>query len=158
MKNVLPSLIFIFIFTSFCYSANDDFLTISTDIKPKRIKQGEEGIIKIKIIPKIGLKISSHPEFMIKFDNNTNLVFSKVFFTASELDFQTMQENDLVFIDLEKEISIPFKVKENSLIGKHIISGEVIFTAVFEDNWSLKTFQKFYIDFISKRNYKLNRK
>ena len=55
---------------------------------------------------------------------------------------------------LGKQIEIPFKVQENSLLGRHRISGEVVFTAVSKDNWSLKTYQKFYSEFISQRNQK----
>jgi hypothetical protein len=95
---------------------------------------------------------------MIKLDDNENLSYPKVFFTASELDLQSKQENDTLYLELAKEIPIPFKVNGNSLIGKHKISGEVVFTAVFKDNWSLKTYQKFYADFISIRNHKEGKK
>jgi hypothetical protein len=127
-------------------------------VEPRAIKQGEEGVLRMKITPKNGIKISSHPEFMIKLDKNTNLSFSKVFFTASELDFQTRQENNAVFIELEKEVSILFKVNEESLIGSQKIRGEVVFTAVFNDNWSVKTYQKFNVDFVSRKNFKLKSK
>ena len=136
----------------------EDYLKIITNVTPRTILQGEEGILKIKITPKSGLKISSHPEFIIKLDNNSDFSFPKIFFTASELNFQTKQENDAILLDLEKEIEIPFKVNENSLIGKHKISGEVIFTAVFKDQWSLKTYQKFITNFFSKKNLKKKKK
>jgi len=136
----------------------EDYLSITASVEPRGITQGEEGVLKMKISPKNGIKISSHPEFIIKLDRNNNLSFSKVFFTASELDFQTKQENNAVFLQLEKEVAIHFKVNEDSLIGRQNISGEVIFTAVFEDNWSLKTYQKFSVDFLSKKNYKLKSK
>jgi hypothetical protein len=138
--------------------SQEDYLKINTSIKPSSIQQGEEGVLKIKITPRDDIKISSYLGFMIKLDDNQNLSFPKVFFTASELDLQSKQENDTVYLELEKEIPIPFKVNENSLIGKHKISGEVIFTAIFKDKWSLKTYQKFYADFISKRNRKPRKK
>lgn len=158
LKNTLYLIIFLLIFNLSAMAQEDDYLTINTSINPKRIKQGNEGVLKIKITPKAGIKISSHPELMIKLDNNNNLTFSKIFFTASELDFQTKQENHTVFLDLEKEISIPFKVKETSLTGNHKINGEIVFTAVFKDNWSLKTYQKFNAAFISRRNTKLKKR
>ena len=95
---------------------------------------------------------------MIKLDKNNNLSFSKVFFTASELDFQTKQENNVVFLELEKEVSILFKVNEESLIGSQKIRGEVVFTAVFNDNWSVKTYQKFNVNFVSRKNFKVKSK
>ncbi len=152
-------------FVSFCLlflniitHSQDDYLKINTSIKPSSIQQGEEGVLKIKITPRSDIKISSYLGFMIKLDDNQNLSFPKVFFTASELDLQSKQENDTVYLELEKEIPISFKVNENSLIGKHKISGEVIFTAIFKDKWSLKTYQKFYASFISKRNRKPRKK
>ena len=152
-------------FVSFCLlflniitHSQDDYLKINTSIKPSSIQQGEEGVLKIKITPRSDIKISSYLGFMIKLDDNQNLSFPKVFFTASELDLQSKQENDTVYLELEKEIPIRFKVNENSLIGKHKIKGEVIFTAIFEDKWSLKTYQKFFANFISKRNRKPRKK
>jgi hypothetical protein len=136
----------------------EDYLTIKAFVEPRAVKQGEEGVLKMKITPKNGIKISSHPEFMIKLDKNNNLSFSKVFFTASELDFQTKQENNAVFLELEKEVSIIFKVNGESLIGNQKIRGEVVFTAVFTDNWSVKTYQKFNVDFVSRKNFKLKSK
>lgn len=136
----------------------EDFLKIDTIVSPASIPQGEGGLLKLKITPRSDIKISSHLRFMIKLDDNANLSFSKIFFTASELDLASKQENDTVFLELEKEISIPFKVNENSLIGKHKIHGEVIYTAVFKDNWSLKTYKKFDADFISQRSRKVSKK
>ncbi len=138
--------------------SQDDYLKINTSVDPSSIQQGEEGVLKIKIIPRNDIKISSCLGFMIKLHDNENLSFPKVFFTASELDLQSKQEDDTLYLELEKEIPIRFKVNENSLIGKHKISGEVTFTAVFKDKWSLKTYQKFYADFISKSNRKLRKK
>ena len=136
-------------------AGQEDYLKISAFIAPESIKQGEEGILTLIVVPKEGIRISSAPEFVIKFEENTNLTFSKYFFTASELDFETEQDNENVFLDLSKEISIPFKIKPNSLIGKQVIQGEIKFTAVFKDHWSLKTFQKFETNFRSRRNARL---
>ena len=153
------SLLFLMILTlTVFHFSQEDYLKISIDVTPKTILQGEEGILKIKITPKNGLKISSHPELIIKLESNSGFSFPKVFFTASELNFQTKQENDAILLDLEKEIEIPFKVNKNSLIGKHKISGEVVFTAVFKDQWSLKTYQKFFTNFFSKKNLKKKKK
>ena len=132
----------------------EDYLKIEAQVIPRLIRQGNEGILKIKITPREGIRISSHPEFIIKLKDNNNLAFPKIFFTASELNFQTKQENDAIILEMEKQIEIPFKVQENSLLGRHRISGEVVFTAVSKDNWSLKTYQKFYSEFISRRNNK----
>jgi hypothetical protein len=156
-KKIYSVLMLLFVFT-FGYASEEDYLKINARIEPSNIKQGEEGALKIKITPKTGIKISSHPEFMIRLDKSNDFSFPKLFFTASELDFQTNQENEAVFLDLEKEVNILFKVNENSLIGNHTISGEVVFTAVFKDNWSLKTYQRFTVDFFSLKNQKTKTK
>jgi hypothetical protein len=140
------------------HASDEDYLKINARIEPVSIKQGEEGALKIKISPKNGIKISSHPEFMIRLDKSNDFSFPKLFFTASELDFQTTRDNEAVFLELEKEVNILFKVNDDSLIGKHTVSGEIVFTAVFKDNWSLKTYQKFNVDFVSLRNQKTKTK
>jgi hypothetical protein len=159
-KKIYSVLACIFFFTLVTH-AQDEYLKIDTSVTPTSISQGEEGVLKIKITPRSDIKIpsiSSHLGFMIKFEDNANLSFPKVFFTASELDLQMKQENDSVYLEFEKEIPITFKVAEDSLLGKHKISGEVIFTAVFKDNWSVKTYQKFNADFYSKRNRKTRKR
>lgn len=146
----------IFIYTN--QSSQEDYLKIVTNVTPERVQQGEEGILKIKITPKDHIRISSHPEFIIKLDQTNTLIFPKIFFTSSELDFQTKQEQETVYLELNKEVEIPFKLSETSLIGKHTINGEIIFTAVFKDNWSLKTYQKFTAGFRASRNTKIKKK
>lgn len=156
-KKIFTILTGLFFLTISSHS-QEDYLKIDTIVNPTSICQGQGGVLKIKITPRSDIKISSFLGFMIKLDDNENLSYPKVFFTASELDLQSKQENDSLFLELAKEIPIPFKVNGNSLIGKHKISGEVVFTAVFKDNWSLKTYQKFYADFISIRNQKDGKK
>ncbi len=131
--------------------AQEEYLKIDANVTPDNVRQGKEAVLKIKITPRTGIKISSYHGFMIKLDDNPNLSFPKVFFTDRELDINTIQEKDVVYLELEKEIPIIFKVKDTALIGKQKISGEVVFTAVFKDNWSLKTYQKFNTDFSSKK-------
>lgn len=150
-KKIYTILTCIFFLTITSHS-QEDYLKIDTSVNPINIYQGKGGVLKIKITPRSDIKISSFLGFMIKLDDNADLSYPKVFFTASELDLQSKQENDTLYLELAKEIPIPFKVNSNSLTGKHKISGEVVFTAVFKDNWSLKTYQKFYADFISIRN------
>lgn len=156
-KKIYTLLTCIFFLTITSYS-QEDYLKIDTSVNPTSILQGKGGILKIKITPRSDIKISPFLGFMIKLDDNLNLSYPKVFFTASELDLQAKQENDTLYLDLGKEIPIPFKVNINSLTGRHKISGEVVFTAVFKDNWSLKTYQKFNADFISIRNQKDGKK
>jgi hypothetical protein len=147
---------FILLFDSaFC---QDDFLKVECMVSPHSIMQGNEGVLKIKIVVRSGVRISSNPEFMIKFDENDNLSFSKIFFAGSELNLPITQEKEGIFLDPQKEIEVPFKLNESALLGNLTVSGEVIFTLVFQDNWSIKTTQKFNAGFLSSKNYKRKKK
>ncbi|MGE5342846.1 MAG: hypothetical protein ACM3SY_15340 [Candidatus Omnitrophota bacterium] len=139
-------------------TSQEDYLKIEAGIEPRLIKQGEEGTLKLKITPQHGIKISSHPDFIIRLNKNSDFSFSKSFFTAPELDFPTTQNNEAVYLELGKEINILFRVNDDSMIGKHAIGGEVVFTAVFKNNWSLKTYQRFNVDFFTLRQQKIKLK
>ena len=161
MGRILLILLIIFSISGIYDGSQDNLLKIVTSIKPKVIRQGMEGELSIKILPVQGIKISSNPDIRINMYKDENVQFSKVFFTGSELDFKTIQEDDLVYYDFETEEDgkmISFKVNDVSLIGKHKLNGEVVFTATFKDKWSIKTFQKFSAEFISTRNRKIKKK
>ena len=125
---------------------------------PAPILQGNEGLLKIKIVVRNGIKISANPEFLIHLDENENLSFSKIFFAGSELNLPITQEKEGVFLDPQKEIEVPFKLNEAALLGNLTVSGEIVFTMLFHDNWSVKTTQKFSADFVSRKNYKIRKK
>ena len=137
----------------------DDFLKVECTVSPRSIMQGDEGLLKIKIVVRSGIRISSNPEFMIKLDEkNENLSFSKIFFAGSELNLPITQEKEGIFLDPQKEIEVPFKLSEFALLGNLTVSGEIIFTILFQDNWSIKTTQKFSANFVSRKNYKIKKK
>lgn len=161
MGRILLVLLLILSFSGTNDGSQDDLLKIVTSIKPKYIRQGMEGKLSIKILPAQGIKIASNPDIRINLNKNDNIQFSKVFFTGSELDFKTIQEDDLVFYDFETDKegkTISFKVNDASLIGKQKLNGEVVFTATFKDKWSVKTFQKFSAEFVSTRNRNIKKK
>lgn len=148
----------ILIFWGGLLPAQEDFLKIGCSVVPNQIQQGNEGLLRIKIIPRNGVRISANPEFLIRLDENESLSFAKIFFAGSELNLPTTQEGELVFLDPEKVIEIPFTLSEDALLGNLTASGEVVFTMLFPDNWSVKTTQKFSAGFVSRRNYKIRKK
>lgn len=156
-KHLLFLLIILFLSMGPGY-AQDDFMKIECLVSPRQVLQGNEGLLKIKIVVRNGVKISANPEFLIRMDENENLSFAKIFFAGSELNLPTTQENAGVFLDPQKEIEVPFKLNEGALLGSLTISGEVVFTMLFPDNWSVKTTQKFSTNFVSRRNYKIKKK
>ena len=136
----------------------DEFLKIECSVSPRQILQGSEGMLKIKVIVRDGVKISANPEFLIRMDENESLSFAKIFFAGSELNLPTSQQREGVFLDPQKEIEVPFKLDEEALLGNLTVSGEIVFTMLFPDNWSVKTTQKFSAGFVSRRNYKIRKK
>jgi hypothetical protein len=141
--------------SAFC---QDDFLKVECTVSPHSIMQGNEGLLKIKIVVRNGIRISANPEFMIKLDENENLSFSKIFFAGSELNLPITQEKEGIFLDPQKEIEVPFKVSESALLGNLTVSGEIIFTIFFQDKWSIKTSQKFVANFVARKNFKIKKK
>ncbi len=152
---LLISGLFILFGSAFC---QDEFLKVECSVAPRSIRQGNEGLLKIKISVRSGIRISANPEFMIKFDADENLSFSKMFFAGSELNLPITQEKGGIFLDPQKEIEVPFKLSESALLGNLNVSGEIIFTIFFQDNWSIKTSQKFVANFISRKNFKIKKK
>jgi len=138
--------------------AQDEFLKIECAVVPRQIQQGNEGLLRIKIIPRNGVRISANPELLIRLDEDENLSFAKIFFAGSELNLPTTQEGELVFFDPQKEIEVPFTLSQDALLGNLTVSGEVVFTLLFPDSWSVKPTQKFSAGFVSRRNYKLRKK
>lgn len=147
----------LFLFSGLVFP-QDEFLRIECAVSPRQILQGNEGLLKIKIVARNDVKISANPEFLIRLNENENLSFAKIFFAGSELNLPTTQENAGVFLDPQKDIEVPFKLDEAALLGNLIVSGEVVFTMLFPDNWSVKTTQKFSAGFVSRRNYKIRKK
>lgn len=147
--------LFLLFDSAFC---QDDFLKVECMVSPRSIRQGNEGLLKIKIVVRSGIRISANPEFIIKFDENENLSFSKIFFAGSELNLPITQEKEGIFLDPQKEIEVPFKLSESALLGNLTISGEIVFTIFFQDNWSVKTTQKFFANFASRKNYNIKKK
>lgn len=138
--------------------AQDELLKIECSVTPRQILQGEEGLLKMKIVVRDGVRISANPEFLIRLNENESLSFAKFFFAGSELNLPTTQDKDGVFLDPRKEIEVPFTLGEEALLGNLTVSGEVVFTMLFPDNWSVKTTQKFSAGFVSRRNYKIRKK
>ena len=65
--------------------AQDEFLKIECAVAPRQIQQGNEGLLRIKIIPRNGVRISANPEFLIRLDENENLslpVGSEIFLNS----------------------------------------------------------------------------
>jgi hypothetical protein len=156
-KLPLTLLLLLFLNTGLQF-AQEELMKIECAVSPRQILQGNEGLLKIRILVRNGVKISANPEFLIRMEEDDNLSFAKMFFTGSELNLPTTQENDGVFLDPQKEIEVPFKLNEGALLGNLAVSGEIVFTMLFPDSWSVKSTQRFSAGFVSRRNYKIRKK
>jgi hypothetical protein len=126
-------------------TSQDNLLKIDVSINPKHVAQGSNVVLKLHMTPQNGCRISSHPELVIRFNDNDWLVFTKMFFGGSELNLPTSQEKDGVYVSIDRDIEIPFKIKDNAPLGTIELSGEVTFTALFQGSCFVKTFQVFSV-------------
>ncbi len=133
----------IFFLSNFFVTAQNEFLKIELQAKPKELRRGEEGTLLIKIEPRDDLKVLLYPEFIICFEESRNFIFNKYFFTANELNVETETFNQIACLKFSEELSFPFQIGENAFLGTQILSGEIIYTVMFKDSWSVKTSQKF---------------
>jgi len=131
----------------------EDFLLIRAECLPRSLLPGAEGQLHLNIQPRPErkIRIAGQPELIVRLDEQSALIFNKVFFTASELDFPSRMEDGLVLLEMDREITIPFRMAEAAPPGPCPLSGEVVFTAVFPDGWSMKTFQKFSVSPVKAR-------
>jgi hypothetical protein len=153
-KKIIILLLFLLV-VFISVQSREKLIEITAKVEPVKIKQGKSGILKLQINPKANIKIASHPELRIKLSEDDDIHYSKLFFNSTELEFKTKKIEDTVYLTVEdKEIPISFKLKDNALVGYHRIQGKIIFTAVFQDKWSLKTYQKFTASFFLSENPK----
>jgi len=131
---------------------SQDNIRIDCSVFPGTVGIGEEGVLKIRVTPRPGIRISAHPEFMIRIEDGENFSFAKLFFMGSEFKFTRIQDGDGVFLNLDKEIEIPFTVSENAYIGKHSIQGEITYAVLSNDNWIIKTKERFTVSFSTRKS------
>lgn len=131
--------------------AQEDFLKVEASIVPRRLSQGQEGEVILKLSFREGTVISPKPNFTIEFEPCPGLVFPKNFYTASDLGIETEEregEESLVF---DGPIRIPFTVSEDAEKGSHILEGRVRYYARSrKKEWCVKTAAKFFVPFFTR--------
>lgn len=116
-----------------------DVLSVEASVSPVRLARGQEGTIKLAFKLKEGITISSQPSFIIEIDYSEGLVFSKDFFTASDLEISIVEENGKEHLDLSQPVQIPFAVSMEAERGNKKLEGQVKFFACHqEEEWCLK--------------------
>ena len=121
------------------YADKYDVLKVEAAVSPLRLSRGQEGHIRLKFTLKEDIAVSSQPAFIIEIDYSEGLVFSKDFFTASDLEIEIIEKEGKECLDLSQIVEIPFSVSLEAERGNHKLSGHVKFFACnLEEEWCLK--------------------
>ena len=132
-------------------SAQEDFLKIEASIVPRKLSRGEEGAVVLKLSLQEGIAVSPQPDFIIEFKPCAEILFPKNFYTATDLEIETIVRQGEESLDLAKAIRIPFTVSPEAKKGSHILEGRVkYFARSREEGWCVKNTAKFFVTFFTR--------
>lgn len=152
MKRYIYSCLGILFFLLFLSAKEDDPLKVEASISPKRLSRGQEGKITLKISVKEEITIIPQPSFIIEFSFTEEIIFPKNFFTASDLEIETLEENGEEYLNIKEPIEIPFSVSLEAERGNHILKGKIKYFASYkEEGWCLKSSAKFSASFYTRK-------
>ncbi len=150
-RKVVFSILWIVLFSLLLAAKEESPLKVEASISPKRLSRGQEGKITLKVSVDKGVAISSQPSFIIKFDPSEEVIFPKNFFTASDLEIETMEEDGKEYLDLEESIEIPLSVSLDAKRGNHILKGTIKYFAFYKGKgWCLKSSAEFSAPFYTR--------
>ena len=130
------------------HGQGDELLKIEGAVLPKILSRGEEGVIRLRVTVPDSLTVSPHPEFTIEFKACPELVFPKNFFTASDLEIETLEGEGGESLNLTAPLKIPFTVSLEAVRGSHILEGKIKYVARSKEaGWLVKTSSKFFASF-----------
>ena len=148
MRKPVAALLFIFMVFSYLGSQEEDLIKIDATINPRRLSRGSEGSVVLKFNVKEGITINPQPSFTIELSPSEELIFSKYFFSASDLEIEIQEEEGKEYLVLTKQIEIFFKVSDEAVKGMHSLEGKVKYFAFSKaENWCLKTTSLFTASF-----------
>jgi len=149
-KYFLTFLLVILVF-SYLGSQEEDLIKIDASINPWRLSKGNEGSVVLKFNVKEGITINPQPSFTIELSSSEELVFSKNFFTASDLEIEILDDEGKEYLVLTKQIEIPFVVSDEAERGVHSLEGKVKYFAFSKaGRWCLKTTTLFTASFYTR--------
>jgi len=156
MKKLIKKYVFsclgILFFLLFLFAKEDNPLKVEASVSPKRLSRGQEGKITLKISVEEGITIIPQPSFMIEFRPSEEVIFPKNFFTASDLEVETLEEDGEEYLNLKKPIEIPFYINLKAERGNHVLKGKIkYFANCKEEGWCLKSSTKFSASFYTRR-------
>jgi len=143
---LLPALLYVTLAVPL--SAQEDFLKIEASITPRNLSRGEEGAVILKLSLREGIAVSPRPDFIIEFKPRAEIVFPKNFYTATDLEIETVVREEEESLDLGKAIRIPFTVSLEAKKGSHILEGRVkYFARSRTEGWCVRNTAKFFVPF-----------
>jgi hypothetical protein len=129
-------------------SAQEDFLKIEASIVPRKLSRGQEGAVLLKLSLREGIAVSPQPDFIIEFKPCAEILFPKNFYTATDLEIETVVRGEEESLDLEKAVRIPFTISPEARKGSHILEGRVkYFARSRSEGWCVKNSAKFFVTF-----------
>lgn len=150
-NRVVVGALILLLVVSYLGSQEEDLIKIDASIIPGRLSKGNEGRVVLKFRVKEGIIINPQPSFMIEISPSNELVFSKNFFTASDLRIEILKEEGKEYLVLNQQIEITFTVSGESIKGTHSLKGKVKYFAYSKaENWCLKTTSLFTASFYTR--------
>lgn len=152
MKKFGLLLVLCFAFFLLCWTEVKKPLKIKSSISPARLSKAQEGKVVLELVVEKGITISPQPSFIIEFSPSEELVFPKNFFTASDLEIETIEKNGQEYLDLKKPIEIPFTVSTEAKQGRHALQGKIkYFACSTQEKWCLKSASEFSASFYTRQ-------
>jgi len=151
LRKSVMAVLFVFMVFSYLGSQEEDLIKIDATINPRRLSKGNEGKVVLRFRVKKGITINPQPSFTIELSPSEELVFSKNFFTASDLEIEILEEEGKEYLILNKQIEISFTVSDEAVKGMHSLEGKVKYFAFSKaENWCLKTTSLFTASFYTR--------
>lgn len=140
--------LFLILIFSCGLEAQEILLKVDVAVVPKILSRGESGQIVLRLTVPEGMIVLTEPEFVIEFKALPPINLPKNFFTATDLDLETMEHNGREALKLDKVIKIPFSVALDAPARTYILEGRVKYTLFSpKKGWCLKTVSRFYASF-----------
>jgi len=152
LKKIGSLLIFCFALSLFSLAEVEKPLKIKSSISPARLSRAQEGKVVLELVVEKGTTISPYPSFTIEFSPCEELIFPKNFFTASDLEIETTEENGHEHLNLKKPIEIPFTINTGAKRGRHTLQGKIkYFARSAQEGWCLKAASEFSASFYTRQ-------
>jgi hypothetical protein len=145
---IRPFTVVLFALLAVWLFAQEDFLKIEASISPRKLSRGEEGAVLLKLSLQKGIMVSPQPDFIIEFKPCPEIIFPKNFYTATDLEVETVVREGEESLGLDKSIRIPFTVSPEAKKGSHILEGRVRYFARSKaEGWCARNTAKFFVPF-----------